>query len=120
MQSFRVSYVTKESGLTTFTGILAILSTIIGGGIVSIPYSFVSFGIPIAIVLNLAAVISTIGSIKLYIAAKEIVPDKTDSLYDIGYMTLGRSSIFMCGIVQFVTSFGLMLVYFMIFGDTTA
>jgi amino acid permease len=96
--AYRVSFVTPH-GLTTFTGILAILSTIIGGGIVSIPYSFVSFGIPIGIAMNIGANIMTIWSIKLYLAGKDIVPDKPESLYEIGYMTMGRNSIFMCGFI---------------------
>lgn len=96
--SYRVSFVGEEHGLTTFTGVLAILSTIIGGGIVSIPYSFVSFGIPLGIVANLIAVIITIISCDLYMAAKDIVPDQPSSFYEIGYMTLGRNSIFMVGL----------------------
>lgn len=117
--AYRVSFVSPH-GLSTFTGILAILSTIIGGGIVSIPYSFVSFGIPLGIAMNILAVLMTNYSVKLYLAGKDIVPDKPESLYEIGYMTLGRNSIFMCGFIQFINSFGLMLVYFIIFGDTSA
>lgn len=99
---------------------LAILSTIIGGGIVSIPYSFVSFGIPFGILANILAVGLTILSCDLYMAAKDIVPDSPESFYEIGYMTLGRNSIFMVGLAQFINSFGLMLVYFIVFGDTSA
>lgn len=94
--SYRVSFVGKH-GLTTLTGILAILSTIIGGGIVSIPYSFISFGVPLAILFNILAVVMTVYSAKLYLACKDIVPDKPESLYEIGYMVMGRSSIFLVG-----------------------
>lgn len=94
--SYRVSFV-GEHGLTTFTGVLAILSTIIGGGIVSIPYSFVSVGIPLGIMLNIFAVIITMFSIDLYLACKDLVPDKPESMYEIGYMVLERGSIFMVG-----------------------
>jgi amino acid permease len=117
--SYRVSFV-GEHGLTTFTGALAILSTIIGGGIVSIPYSFVSFGIPFGILANLIACLVVMVSCDLYLAAKDIVPDNPTSFYEIGYMTMGRSSIFMVGLAQFINSFGLMLVYYIVFGDTTA
>ncbi len=94
--TYRVSFV-GQHGLTTFTGILAILSTIIGGGIVSIPYSFISFGIPLAIIFNILAVLMTAYSADLYLACKDVVPDKPESLYEIGYMVMGRSSIFMVG-----------------------
>jgi amino acid permease len=117
--TYRVSFV-GEHGLTTFTGVLAILSTIIGGGIVSVPYSFVSVGIPLGILLNVLAVIVTIFSCDLYLAGKDIVPDKPDSLYEIGYMVIGRNAIYMISSIQFLNSFGLMLVYFILFGDTSA
>lgn len=116
--SYRVSFV-GEHGLTTFTGVLAILSTIIGGGIVSIPYSFVSVGIPIGIILNIFAVIITIFSVDLYLAGKDLVPDKPESMYEIGYMVMERKSIFMVGVIQFINSLGLMWLYFIVFGDTS-
>jgi len=117
--TYRVSFVGKH-GLTTFTGVLAILSTIIGGGIVSIPYSFVSVGIPAAICLNIIAVMLTIFSCDLWLASKDVVPDKPESMYEIGYMVMGRPSIFMVGCIQFINSLGLLLLYFIVFGDTAA
>jgi hypothetical protein len=39
-------------GLTIFTGILAMISTIIGGGIVSLPYAMFQFGLPLALCVN--------------------------------------------------------------------
>ena len=116
--SYRVSFV-GEHGLTTFTGVLAILSTIIGGGIVSIPYAFVGIGLPFGICLNFLGVINTIFSIDLYLAAKDLIPDKPESYYEIGYMVIGRGSIFLVGFIQFINSLGLLLLYFIVFGDTT-
>jgi len=46
------------------------------------------------------------------------VPDKPDSLYEIGYMIVGRGSIFVLGSIFWINSFGLCLIYFMVFGDT--
>ena len=53
------TFMPPAHGLTTMTAVLAILSTIIGGGIVGVPYSFLNFGIPLAIVLNILVVIMT-------------------------------------------------------------
>ena len=115
--SYMVSFV-GEHGLTTFTGILAILSTIIGGGIVSLPYAFVSVGLPLGIFLNIFGVLITIFSIDLYLAAKEIIPDKPESYYEMGYMVQGRPSIFSVGFIQFINAFFLCILYFIVFGDT--
>jgi Transmembrane amino acid transporter protein len=67
--STSVSFV-GQHGLTTFTGILAVISTIIGGGILSIPYSFISFGIPLGILMNILAVVMVTISVKIYLAVK--------------------------------------------------
>ena len=109
-----------EKGLSTFTGILAILSTIIGGGIVGVPYSYLNFGIPLAVVVNLIAVCCTIYTSYLYLKAKDALPDKPDSLYEIGYMSVGKASIYLVGGIQLINSFGCLILYFIVFGDTAA
>jgi len=93
------TFMPPAHGLTTITAVLAILSTIIGGGIVGVPYSFLNFGIPLAIGLNILVVIMTYYSGVLYLKAKDLVPDQPQSMYEIGYLTLGRSSIFMVGAI---------------------
>lgn len=65
----------SEHGLTLFTGALSVLSTIIGGGIVSIPYSYVSLGIPLAILLNIVVIIITSLSSNLFLACKDVLPN---------------------------------------------
>lgn len=112
------SILAGEEGLTTFTAILAMISTIIGGGIVGLPGSFLTFGIPLACVLNIATVFITVASGKLYLKIKAKVPDKPESLYEIGYMLVGRNSIFMIAAICVVNAFGLMLIYFIVFSDT--
>ena len=64
-----------EEGLTVFAGVLAILSTIVGGGIVGLPYSYLVLGIPLAVVLNIAVVLLTRVSGDVYLRAKDNIPD---------------------------------------------
>lgn len=84
-----------EEGLTTFTGILAMISTCVGGGIVGLPYSMYHFGLPTALVMNVITMTITCYSAYLYLKTKDLIPDKPESLFEIGYMVMGRKSIFL-------------------------
>lgn len=54
---------------------LALISTIVGGGIVGIPYAFFLLGIPLAIVLNLICIVLIYYSVRLYLGAKDACPN---------------------------------------------
>jgi len=54
----------------------------------------------------------------MYLNVKDLVPDKPDSLYEIGYMLVGRASIFVLASIFIINSFGLCMIYFIVFGDT--
>ena len=107
-----------EEGLTLFSGILALISTCVGGGIVGLPHAFLYLGIPSAVVLNILVIVSTALTINLYLGIKDAVPDKPESLYELGYMISGRSSIFIVAATMIVNSLGLCMIYFITFGDT--
>ena len=119
MKSSRFSHIAGDHGLTTFSGALAIISTCVGGGIVSLPLSYYNLGIPVALTLNILVIFSVIYSAKLFLAIKDACPDKPESLFEIGYMILGRPSIFIQAAILIVNSMGLCMVYFIVFGDTT-
>jgi amino acid permease len=109
-----------HKGLSTFEAALALLSTIVGGGIVGIPYAIYHCGIPLGIFLNISLVLTTYYSFVLYLGAKNQIPVQVESLYEIGFVAVGRSSIFFISVIQLISSFGLMLIYFITFGDTFA
>jgi amino acid permease len=113
LRSFR-----DAEGLTTWSGALALISTIIGGGIVGLPFAFYYLGIPLALAFNVLAVLMTRESGRLYLAMHALVPDRPDSLYEIGYMLSGRSTIFVNAIICVVNSIGLMMIYFIVFSET--
>lgn len=49
----------KAKGLSTFYASLAVLSTIVGGGIVGIPLSFYSLGLPLGTLTSLLIAVSS-------------------------------------------------------------
>jgi amino acid permease len=55
-----------------FSAILAFLSTIVGGGIVALPYAFYYAGIPFGIFLNFIVGICVTYSCYLYLYAKDL------------------------------------------------
>jgi len=75
-----------EDGLDATGGSLAIVSTIIGGGIVGLPFAMLTLGLVLGIILNIAVCYVTFLSGILYLALRELIPGRPNSLYEIGYM----------------------------------
>jgi amino acid permease len=64
--------------------------------------------------------ILTVNSSWLYIQAKELIPGKPESIFEIGFMLFQRRSIFAFSSILFSNALGITMVYFMVFGDTVA
>ena len=105
--------------LTTFTTVLAIMSTIVGGGMVSIPWAFYNSGFYLAILFSIFASAQVILCSVLFLKARDLCPEKPSSMFELGFITLGRSSIFWICFIILVNSFGLLIIFFNVFGDTT-
>ena len=118
LRNSRYSYMAGDHGLSINQGALAILSTCVGGGIVGLPLAMYNLGLPLAIVLQILVMFSTHMSSNMYLYIKDIVPDRPDSLYEIGYMIMGRKSIFILASILIINAFGLCMIYFIVFGDT--
>jgi len=56
----------------------------------------------------------------LYLKTKDLIPDQPESLFEIGYMVMGRKAIFIIATIQVINALGLMMIYFVVFGDTSA
>jgi len=46
-----------------------------------------------------------------------MVPGNLDSMYDLGYVIVGRGSIFFISTIIAINSFGILIIYFIIYGD---
>lgn len=94
---------------------MSALSTIIGGGIVGLPFAFYNLGFIVGFIVEFLFLYLTRLSCQVYLASKDLIPGKLDSMYEIGFMVTGRSSIFIISTIIAINSFGLMLIYFNIF-----
>ena len=108
----------SDHSLTTFGAVLTIISTIVGGGIVGLPYAFLELGLWVSLGCMLLVALQTLNSIWIYLKAKDLIPAKPESLYELGFILLGRPSIFYISGCLTLNSFGLLMVYFIIFSDT--
>lgn len=52
----------------------------------------------------------------MYLATKDLIPGKPESLFEIGYMLFKRASIFFVSAIITINGFGLCMVYFITFG----
>jgi len=100
--------------------VLTVVSTVVGGGIVGLPYSMVQLGLWPTLVIMAGMSFQTSNSSWLYLKSKDLIEGQPESLYEIGYVLFERSSIFVISFILFVTGFGMVMIYLIIFGKTSA
>lgn len=110
----------EGKGLTSIGAGLSITSTIVGGGMVGLPYAIYLLGVVAGFILLYGAAYTTHWSTYLYFGIQELVPGNYSSIYEMAYVLQGRASIFLIAIVTFFVSSGLMLIYYIVFGTTCA
>ena len=53
----------------------------------------------------------------LYLKAMKMSKAYVESLYELGYLTVGTTAIYIVSLIQFISLFGVMIIYFVVFGD---
>ena len=106
-----------EGTLTASGAVFGIISTILGGGIVGLPFSFYSCGLYLGLVIAIIASFQVVIQSILYLKAREVCPNKPSSFFEIGYLTLGRASIFIICFCIWVNSFFLIIIFLNVFSN---
>jgi hypothetical protein len=109
-----------EAGLSIFDASSALLSTIIGGGIVGVPFGMLLAGIPMGILFNIICAILCYTSVYLYMEAKKLANVPVKTLYEFGYVGIGKSSLYYIAFLSTVQTVGFVMIYFIVFGDIMA
>lgn len=103
--------------LGNWGSVFAILSTIIGGGMVSIPWAFYCCGFPIAMLLLLFSSAQVVVSCMLYLKAKNICPENPTSMFELSFLIFGRYSIYWIAFPILINSFMMPIIYFNVFSE---
>mmetsp|Transcript_32095 Transcript_32095/g.49074 ORF Transcript_32095/g.49074 Transcript_32095/m.49074 type:complete len:227 (+) Transcript_32095:17-697(+) len=106
--------------LGTWGTVLGILSTVVGGGIVSIPYSFYQCGFVFAIGFCVFNALQVLLSSALFLKVREMCPSDPSSMFEIGFIILGRSAIYWISVIILANSLGLIIIYFSVFGENAS
>ena len=56
----------------------------------------------------------------VYMRVKDLTPRKYESIYELAYLLAGRNAIFLVILTQAACTFGCMVMYYMVLGDTSA
>ena len=106
--------------LTPCTASLALLSAIVGGGIVGIPYAMFHTGIPLGIVLNVGIAVMCYYTGTLYLRVKDMSPTYVESLFELGFVTMGTKSIYVLAGIIVISGVGCTMIYFIVFSNISA
>lgn len=103
----------EEEGLSVVGAALAIISTIIGGGIISVPYAMTAPGFQNGIMINTIILSFMIVCTYFYMKAKDYLG--FSSISELSYICFGRVSVFMINILIAFVIFGILILYMLLF-----
>ena len=112
------SNILNHAKLTVFQTSLALIATNVGAGIVAMPYAFYHLGLPLGIVATTVMAFAAWMAVILMLKAKDLSPRHYESIYELGYLLMGRTAIFAICTVVLVQAVGLLMVYYILFADT--
>ena len=112
--------VPAKKGLSVFEAGLALLSAIVGGGIVGIPFAMIHTGIPLGVALNISVAAAGCYTGSLYLKCKDLSPTYVESMYELGFITMGRASIYIISAIIKLSGIGCIMIYFIVFGEISA
>ena len=102
-----------QEGLSVFGAALAIISTMIGGGIISVPYAMTAPGFQNGIIINLIILSFMIVCTYFYMKAKDYLG--FSSISELSYICFGRVSVFMINMLIAFVIFGILILYMLLF-----
>ena len=94
---------------------LSIISSIIGGGIISIPYAMTTKGLYMGAMIHLTIMTCLMFTTHLYLSAKAMYD--VNSFSELCYMCFGRSSVYVINLLIAFVIFGILTLYMILFAN---
>jgi amino acid permease len=111
----------EERGMHTYEAVLGILASVLGAGMVFIPYTLEKVGFTVALFLITFAMLVGQASVELYMQTVSLLPFPVNTLYDLGYIVMRtRIIVYVIAFLQLIMSCGLVICYLILFGTTSA
>jgi amino acid permease len=92
---------------------LSIISTIIGGGIISVPFAMTVPGLVRGLEINLVLILVMMFCVHLYLEVRDRFGFET--IFELCFMSFGRSSVFMINTLVAFVIFGILTLYLLLF-----
>lgn len=103
----------RPTGLSVIEGALAVTSTSLGSGIISVPYAMTVHGLKFAVTCHIIMQVLMLLSTYLYMKAREVY--KVDSHSDLCFMCFGRKSVYIGNFVNAFVIFIVMILFLVMF-----
>ena len=77
-------------------------------------------GIPLGLLLNIGVSLAGLYTGSLYLKVKDLSPTYIESMYELGFVTMGVFSIYFISTVILISGFGCIMIYFIVFSNISA
>lgn len=77
-------------------------------------------GIPFGLFLNISVAVVGWYTGTLYLRVKDLSPTYVESLYELGFVTLGVVSVYLISTLIFISGVGCTMIYFIVFSNISA
>ena len=118
LEKFNLGSPILEHDVSVNGTILALLASNLGPGIVAIPFALYHMGLILGPLFVVFIGVASHLSMILYVKTKELMPYKSNSIWEVAYIMFGRSSLFVnCG-TMFANSWSICVVSYIVIADT--
>lgn len=108
----------SHRNMTLLDTVLAFFATSLGAGLLSVPFALWTMGLVFGPIFIIMIALMSHLSMVMYVETQELMPVKTDSIYEIAYLMYGRCSIFVICTLLSIGNFVGVIMFYILIGDS--